>query len=251
MIKNWKAYAVEFLMLFTAVTLGFFAENIREHQEEKAKEIQFLQNVHYDLERDYTDAQLVIDFNLEKQKLADSVVHEFKSGRYLKEPADMYYFLKGLSIRKMFEHSSSGFAQLKNAGGLRMIEDKSIIKQILLIENRLAMIDRLQDIMDENLLLYREKFSIVADAETVHEMNNKQISGTFTDPKLSLRRFPKPTNPNPFLVEGNKEMNEVVNLIVNVLNTTRYINNHLLSLKDEIKKLDSEIIDKYGSKFEE
>jgi hypothetical protein len=30
--KNWKEYITEFLMLFTAVTLGFFAENFREHQ---------------------------------------------------------------------------------------------------------------------------------------------------------------------------------------------------------------------------
>ena len=28
--KMWKHYALEFLMLFLAVTLGFYAENIRE-----------------------------------------------------------------------------------------------------------------------------------------------------------------------------------------------------------------------------
>jgi len=30
--KNWKEYITEFVMLFAAVTLGFFAENVREHQ---------------------------------------------------------------------------------------------------------------------------------------------------------------------------------------------------------------------------
>lgn len=30
--KNWKEYITEFIMLFAAVTLGFFAENFREHQ---------------------------------------------------------------------------------------------------------------------------------------------------------------------------------------------------------------------------
>ena len=30
--KKWKEYITEFVMLFAAVTLGFFAENIREHQ---------------------------------------------------------------------------------------------------------------------------------------------------------------------------------------------------------------------------
>ena len=30
--KNWKEYITEFIMLFAAVTLGFLAENLREHQ---------------------------------------------------------------------------------------------------------------------------------------------------------------------------------------------------------------------------
>jgi hypothetical protein len=30
--KKWSEYIIEFVMLFTAVTLGFFAENVREHQ---------------------------------------------------------------------------------------------------------------------------------------------------------------------------------------------------------------------------
>ena len=30
--KNWKEYITEFVMLFAAVTLGFLAENLREHQ---------------------------------------------------------------------------------------------------------------------------------------------------------------------------------------------------------------------------
>ena len=34
--KNWKEYITEFIMLFTAVTLGFFAENLRERISENA-----------------------------------------------------------------------------------------------------------------------------------------------------------------------------------------------------------------------
>ena len=30
--KKWSEYIIEFIMLFAAVTLGFFAENLREHQ---------------------------------------------------------------------------------------------------------------------------------------------------------------------------------------------------------------------------
>ena len=68
-LKNWKQYLAEFFMLFAAVTLGFFAENLREYQEEKNREIQFLHNIHFDLQRDLKEARLTIDFNLEKQKI--------------------------------------------------------------------------------------------------------------------------------------------------------------------------------------
>ena len=30
--KKWSEYIIEFVMLFAAVTLGFLAENLREHQ---------------------------------------------------------------------------------------------------------------------------------------------------------------------------------------------------------------------------
>jgi hypothetical protein len=30
--KKWSEYIIEFMMLFAAVTLGFFAENVREHK---------------------------------------------------------------------------------------------------------------------------------------------------------------------------------------------------------------------------
>jgi hypothetical protein len=40
--KKWSEYIIEFVMLFTAVTLGFFAENIREHLAENEKKNELL-----------------------------------------------------------------------------------------------------------------------------------------------------------------------------------------------------------------
>jgi hypothetical protein len=50
--KNWKEYITEFLMLFAAVTLGFFAENVREHQIIEHKTQQNLQSIILDLKKD-------------------------------------------------------------------------------------------------------------------------------------------------------------------------------------------------------
>jgi hypothetical protein len=50
--KNWKEYITEFVMLFAAVTLGFFAENVREHQIIEHKTQQNLQSIILDLKKD-------------------------------------------------------------------------------------------------------------------------------------------------------------------------------------------------------
>jgi hypothetical protein len=50
--KKWSEYIIEFVMLFTAVTLGFFAENIREHIAENEKKRELMKIVALDLQRD-------------------------------------------------------------------------------------------------------------------------------------------------------------------------------------------------------
>jgi len=50
--KKWSEYIIEFLMLFAAVTLGFFAENVREHQIIEHKTKQNLQSIILDLKKD-------------------------------------------------------------------------------------------------------------------------------------------------------------------------------------------------------
>ena len=42
-------YFIDFIILFVAVTLGFLAENVRDQQTEKNREISYLENVHEDL----------------------------------------------------------------------------------------------------------------------------------------------------------------------------------------------------------
>ena len=50
--KKWSEYIIEFVMLFAAVTLGFFAENVREHQIIEQKTHQNLRSVVLDLKED-------------------------------------------------------------------------------------------------------------------------------------------------------------------------------------------------------
>ena len=50
--KNFKEYFLEFLMIFLAVTLGFFAESLREHIVNKTHEQEYIQSFYEDLSND-------------------------------------------------------------------------------------------------------------------------------------------------------------------------------------------------------
>ena len=50
--RKFKEYFLEFLMIFLAVTLGFFAESLREHINDNEKREQYVQSLVEDLESD-------------------------------------------------------------------------------------------------------------------------------------------------------------------------------------------------------
>ena len=50
--KNFKEYFLEFLMIFLAVTMGFFAENIRENISDRHKENKYMHSLAEDLKKD-------------------------------------------------------------------------------------------------------------------------------------------------------------------------------------------------------
>src|SRR3954462_6282708 len=50
--KNFKEYFLEFLMIFLAVTLGFFAESFREHLSDSVKEKEYIVSMIEDAKTD-------------------------------------------------------------------------------------------------------------------------------------------------------------------------------------------------------
>jgi hypothetical protein len=62
--KNFKEYFLEFLMIFLAVTLGFFAENIRESIKDKNQLHEYVQSMVNDLQSDTVMYNEAINFNL-------------------------------------------------------------------------------------------------------------------------------------------------------------------------------------------
>jgi len=71
--KKWSEYLLEFFMLFVAVTLGFFAENIREHIAENNKKKELLESVALDFKKDMKSIEIHIKFNQYRRSICDSL----------------------------------------------------------------------------------------------------------------------------------------------------------------------------------
>jgi hypothetical protein len=246
--KALKEYFLEFFMLFFAVTLGFFAENIREHYVEKGREIKFLQNIHQDLQKDIKEIDTTVAFIDKKQLLSDSLFIEVKSDKIYTDLPSFYYYIKNLSFRHLFENSDNGFTQLKTSGGLRLIENNEIIDKIQDYTNVLNRTLSLQELNESTGLNYNAKVAKLLDVVTSVEMNEAQYVPVTSTTK-DYSRFLKPEHPRPLTSAKKDDVNELLNIVFTIVNRNKYLKQRLLGVKKAAIQLDGLIVKEYGSHF--
>ena len=125
--KKWGEYLVEFSMLFLAVFLGFLAENWREHIVENKREKQYIKSFYEDLTDDERDLQLNIDFLTAQMRQADTL-QQLMLSVDVKQPANrIYMYLRGITRGSAgrLNPNDRTIVQLRNAGGMRLIKNKS------------------------------------------------------------------------------------------------------------------------------
>lgn len=183
--KNWKEYITEFIMLFLAVTLGFFVENYREHYIERVREKEFLQLILQDVDMDITSIDTNIHYRNIRASITADLTKIFTERSYLKNTGPFYYQARRMNVRYYFERSDAGFQQLKNAGGLRMIHDQKIIKAIQKYEQLIATIDEFENSEVVANIDYKNASMDVLDANVIVRMNASQTSSyySFIEPK--------------------------------------------------------------------
>src|ERR1700757_4040185 len=78
--KPWKEYILEGLMIFLAVTMGFFAESLREHISNKEKTAEYMQSLLVDMKTDTTSINRYLERERAKVAAYNSLLD------YLKKP---------------------------------------------------------------------------------------------------------------------------------------------------------------------
>jgi ABC-type oligopeptide transport system ATPase subunit len=121
--KNFKEYFLEFLMIFLAVTMGFFAESIREHLAEKTNTKEYLETYRDELAQQQTLLTQYKKIYQNKVVVCDSVKNIFFNG----EENTKLNVLERLNIFAITQveipFSTSSYDQMVNAGALRYINN--------------------------------------------------------------------------------------------------------------------------------
>jgi hypothetical protein len=129
--KKWFHYFWEFLMLFLAVTLGFFVENQREHQVEHQRLIRFAKQLIKGLERDTTQQNGMIAVLNLKETSFDSLRY------FLAMPRDdsikwkgVYRNVWGLENPFRYSYQKPVFDQINYSGSLRLFTNSNIVDSL-------------------------------------------------------------------------------------------------------------------------
>ena len=126
--KKWNEYILEFFMIFFAVFLGFLAENTREHIIENRREKEYIKSFYEDLASDDNDFQVNINFLRGQMEEADSL-QKLMPGISTSQPANrIYMYLRSItrSSAGLVYPNDRTIVQLRNAGGMRLIKNKSV-----------------------------------------------------------------------------------------------------------------------------
>lgn len=122
--KKFKEYFLEFLMIFLAVTLGFFAESLRESIGDSSKEHEYMQSLLNDLRTDSLKMEYVLADNHDKSMGLDTLMK--LSLQDLSNTANrklLYHcVIRYAGMYSILKSNDATMLQLKNSGGLRVIK---------------------------------------------------------------------------------------------------------------------------------
>ena len=175
--KNWKSYFWEFLMLFLAVSLGFYAENTREVMLHKKEVKTQLNSMLSDLQSDIVLFDSVTDRNTYSAQMADSLVGLLHSD--IINTSEIYFAARTVTANLGYYYTNTkSFDQLKTAGLLRYIKNKELLDSIGAYYVSFHWLANQIDLLRLKLDAIHKGNALLFDSYVFQQMINTKIIGT-------------------------------------------------------------------------
>jgi hypothetical protein len=183
--KPWKEYFLEFIMIFLAVTLGFFAEQIRENITDQHREKEYMKSMIEDLMVDTTSLSSNIRLRQQRDKMIDSLMYLLNSPEVKQNGNAIYFFARSTSPPIYFFPDDRTIQQLKSTGSLRLISNMRISSSIMDYDRKMRQqIFEYTDEQDDRAE-YRQIAMKIFDGKVFNEMiSGNTIERPTNNPQL-------------------------------------------------------------------
>ena len=155
--KPWKEYLLEGLMIFLAVTMGFFAESLREHITNNEREEQYVRSMIEDLKDDRSKLEIHIKSLKQNRDMLDSLI------TILNDPAsipqhgnEIYYFGRIAPRYPILLLNMRTYEQLKNSGSFRLISKLDVSNHIMSYYGKIPYLRQIEDLYVEEFANYKK-----------------------------------------------------------------------------------------------
>ena len=130
--KKWKEYFLEFLMIFLAVTMGFFAESLREHFTEKKKENRLIASLQKDLIKDTVTLNKLINIYIPTHNAwVDSFTLYVDSLPLKGNERKFSLGIQNATYWNLYQPPEISMYLIKNSGSFNLIENEKVKAAIL------------------------------------------------------------------------------------------------------------------------
>jgi len=148
--KPWKEYLLEGLMIFLAVTMGFFAESLREHISNKEKTAEYMQSLLVDMKTDTANINEYLTRESKKVAAYNSLLDYLKKPlrhdtAFLSKFYNAAYFIIG---RNGMTFTDRIIGQLKNSENFRVINNSKIADAITVYSSGTTYVNYLSGVDD-------------------------------------------------------------------------------------------------------
>ncbi|HYJ65781.1 MAG TPA: hypothetical protein VEV62_18695, partial [Parafilimonas sp.] len=127
--KNFKEYFLEFLMIFLAVTMGFFAENFREYLHDERATTENMQSMVKDLKLDSTMFSTMLAVNEYSIHMTDTLVDMLSNKS--SNTGHIYFLARNITaVADAPRPDTRTFDQMRTEGSLRLLENKGLVNDI-------------------------------------------------------------------------------------------------------------------------
>ncbi len=193
--KRFREYFFEFLMIFLAVTLGFFAEGLREHLSDNKVREGYIQSLTEDLIADTVKMADIIHFDDAKIAALTTMNSCYDSvTRNWKETNCIGLLIKYSKVNRPFLRNDRTVIQLGNAGGFRLLE-KEDADSILTYDRQYRALH------DFESTVYQEAQDNVRN--TLNELVDFRIASPLQEVSGSMGNDTGPSVPNGSLLFSN------------------------------------------------